>query len=164
MEARRIDKNATSQVRRTAVRQADAEHLPLIADPAAQHGAPKGDHGAVVLGIALVAQHHGMAVEDSGRGRAQGRDAAEIGLEAPRLATTYDLQIRDAIAAPVFVETPEHGTFVLFACDDQFANPLMAEPACGAVGVQRLFAGDAEPCLEAVPRVIDAGVDDFAVA
>ena len=48
--------------------------------------------------------------------------------------------------------------------DDQLAAVDVRHALLGAVGVERLAAGDAEPRHEAAGRIVDAGVDHLAVA
>ena len=52
----------------------------------------------------------------------------------------------------------------LAAGDDQLAAAPVRDAALGAIGVEHLAAGDAEPGLERARRVIDAGMDHLAVA
>ena len=48
--------------------------------------------------------------------------------------------------------------------DDEFSNPVVRDPVVRAILVKRLLAVNAQPGFQAVLRVIDSGVDDFAIA
>jgi hypothetical protein len=46
---------------------------------------------------------------------------------------------------------------------DELTEPLMRDAALAAIGVKTVASGNAEPCLQAALRIIDAGMDDFRI-
>ena len=65
---------------------------------------------------------------------------------------------------PVRARPVELGKLVVGGRDDQLATPIVVHTVARAVVIERVLAGDAEPRLEAVLRIIDSGVNDLRVA
>jgi hypothetical protein len=135
-----------------------------VLDPAADDGAVEGDGGAGVLRLALQAQHQPMAVDDAGRRRQQGGDAADRRLQAPRLRRLQPLQVGDAVDRGLALQGREVADLRGRGGDDQLADAAVADAARLAIVIEPLAPGHAQPCLPAAGRIVDAGVDDLAVA
>ena len=162
MEAGGVDQDAAADRGRLVA--ADIEFEPVRPDPAAQHRRAERDKGAGFLGLALVGEHQRVAVDDAGRGRQQRRDAVQLGFEALRLGGGQPFEIGDAVGAGRRLDLLDAGDFGLLGRDDQLAEPRVRHAALGAIGVEALAPGDAGHGLEAAGRVVEAAMDDLAVA
>ncbi len=143
---------------------ADAQREPVIGDPAAFDRRAEDHHGAGRLGIALIGEHQRMAVDDAGRGRDEAADRGERRLDPAQLVGADIFEIADAVGHRAGADAVEQGELAFLASDDQLAEPLVRHAALGAIGVEHLAPGDAGARLETALRIIDAGMDDLAVA
>jgi hypothetical protein len=105
-----------------------------------------------------------MAVDDAGRRREQGGVAFQRRLQGAGRVARQMLQVVDAVGAGTGGDGFEFVDLGRAGGDDQLAAAPVGNPAFGAVGIQLAPAGDAKPRLERAGRVVDAGVDHFAVA
>ena len=97
-------------------------------------------------------------------GDSSARSATQRGLERARLLAAQPDEIGDAVGLGLGFERSE---FVDLACvrrHQELAASLVRNAELSAKRVQHRFAVDAEPRLVEPRRIIDAGVDDFAVA
>ena len=74
------------------------------------------------------------------------------------------LQVRDAVGRGARGDGRQALRLVGRRGDDELAAPSERNAAFAAIGVERLAAGDAEARHQAAGGIVDAGVDDFAVA
>src|SRR6185312_12276915 len=129
-----------------------------------QDGRAIGDHRAMRLRLAEQAQHQIVAVDDAGGRRGESRDAAQLGLLAPDRLGIEEEEIGGTVGGGLGLDLMQQRNLLLGGGDDPFAGAAVAEAAARAVRIERLAAGDAERRLEAAGRIIEAGMDDLAVA
>ena len=132
--------------------------------PGVQQRRVKSVCRAGFLGVAAQRQHEGMAVDDAGGRREQGGIAVQRRLQGPRGFAGEGLQIEHAIGLGMGPDRLQLQGFLRRGCNDEFAAIAMRNAVIGAVLVKRLLAADAHPRHQAAGRIVDAGVDDFAVA
>ena len=135
----------------------------MVTGRALQRGV-EGDHAAGVLEVALVGQHQAVAVDDPGGRRPERSGAGELGLERLGAGGVPELEIGDAVLGCFLLDAVELGQLVLAGGDDQLAAIAVRDATAAAVVVEPPLALDAEPRLQAAGRVVDAGMDDLAVA
>src|SRR6185437_4328346 len=157
-----IDQHAAGEPHRLGA--ADFQLEPVGGGPAALDRRPADDHRASSLGVALIGEHQRMAVDDAGRGRDEAADRGEIRLKTAQRVGAEEFKIADAVRRRPLANAVEQRELALLAGDDELAEPLVLDAALGAIGIEHLAAGDAGARLEAAPRVVDAGMDDLAVA
>ena len=129
-----------------------------------ENGRLERDHGAVGLGVAAQRQHEGVAVDDAGRGRQQRPLRDQRGLERARLLAAEPDEIGDAVGLGLGFERGELVDLSRVHRHQELAASLVRNAELLAERVQHRFAVDAEPRLVEPRRIIDAGMDDFAVA
>ncbi len=134
------------------------------ANPPAEDRGAQRDRRTGSLGLALVGEHQRVAVDDPGRRRQEGRDAVQFRLEAPRLRRVEAFEIIDAIDARRVRNPVERRKLRLAGGDDDLAELRVREPMLAAIGVEATAALDAGRRLQAVLGIVDAAVDDLAVA
>ena len=122
------------------------------------------DHRAMGLGVAAQRQHERMAVDDAGRGRQQRTLRDQCGLERARLLAAEPREIGDSISLCLGFERSELVNLSRVHRHQELAATLVGNSELLAKRIQHRFALDAEPRLVEPRRIIDAGVDDFAVA
>src|SRR5260221_4240218 len=105
-----------------------------------------------------------MAVDDPGRGRDEAAERGERRLDPAKRVGAEEFEILDAVRRRLGADALEQAELALLAGDDELAQPFVRHAALGAIGVEHLAAGDAGARLETTPRIIDAGMDDLAVA
>jgi hypothetical protein len=116
------------------------------------------------LRIALERQHQGVTVDDAGRGRKQRAVRPERRLERADLCAAEPEEVVDAVRLRLCLERRKLGDLALVGGDDQLAAAPVLHAVLAAEAVKHHLALDAEPGLGKAGRVIDASVDDFAVA
>ena len=157
-----IDEEAAPQRRRLGA--ADRELEPALAHPARQHRRAKRHSGARRLSLALIGEHQRVAVDDPGQRRQQRRDAVEFGFETLRLGLAQPFEIGDTVGARRGRDLFDPRDLGLAGGDDQLAEPGMRHAVLAAIGVEGLAAGDAAGRLHAALRIVEAAMDDLAVA
>ena len=125
----------------------------------------EGDHRAVVLRLALVAQHQRVAVDDPGRGREEPGHPAQPRLERAgagrrRGARGRRRRCRGRPGRCPRARPPAPASVATMILPSRRCGT----PCAAAVGVEHRLAGDAEPRLGRALRIVDAGVDDLGVA
>lgn len=131
---------------------------------AAHHRAFKRDHGAMVFGIALISQHDAVAVDNAGRWRHQGGGAGQRRFHLPRGVAADFIEIIDPVVGGLHFDVGKGLDFLFTGGDDQLAAIGVRDTVGLAIFVELPFSGNAESRLQAILGVVDAGVDDFAVA
>ena len=105
-----------------------------------------------------------MAVHDTGAGRKQGRFTFQIRLHGARLRTREQRQVGYTVGQPGSTNTSQLSILIRRRRHDQFAAALVADRAFFAIGVQQILAAHAQLRLERSLRVINAGMDNLAIA
>jgi hypothetical protein len=96
-------------------------------------------------------------------GESRARSALSAGSRVRLLACQPD-EIVDSISLRLGFEGCKLCDLAVVGCDDKLAAAPMRHAVVAAEGVQHRLALDAEPRLEETGRVVDASVDDLAVA
>ena len=122
------------------------------------------ERAAGVLEVAQVGEHQRMAVDDAGHRGEQRRFAREGRLELARFGAAQPAQAFDAVAERAPLDRAQRLDLRRRRRDDELAAAPMADAARLAIGIEQAPAGDAEPRLQRAGRVVEAGVDDLAVA
>ena len=143
---------------------ADAQHEAAVARGRTFDRRTQDHRAAGVLEIALERQHEGVAVDDAGDGREQRRLAPECRLELARLGTAQPAQAAHAVRGRASLDRLQRLDLRRRRRDDELAAAAMADAARLAIGIERFAAGDAEGRLERPGSVVEAGMDDLAVA
>ena len=128
-------------------------------DRRAQH-----DGAARMFEIALQRKHQRMAVDDAARRRKQRRIAAQLGFERNRLCGAQQREIVDAVRACALHESFQRGNLFGRGRDDELSAATVGDAVRRAVRVELLASGDAQPGLQRPRRVVEPGMDHFAVA
>ena len=136
---------------------------PFLA-PQASDERMKGDDAASRLQISQKRQHQGMGIDDAGGGRPQCSDGANLRLHRRNLAGADDLQIMHAGVRAAGPDGLEPADLRLVSGDDQLAAAGMGDASFGQIGIEPVLAGHAEPRLQRTLRIVEAGMDDLAVA
>src|SRR4029078_10882555 len=105
-----------------------------------------------------------MLVDDAAGRAVQGGGATHLRFHAERLAGRDPANTFHAVGARAFQEVVEYVFLVGAAGDDELAAVLVIDAALLAVGIQRPVPRHAEARLETARRVVQASVDDAAVA
>ena len=143
---------------------------PVSIDEPALVGAPREDrrlerdHRAMGLGVAAQGDHEGVGVDDPGRGRQQRALRVERGLERARLRAAQPDEIGHAVGLGLGFERGELADFSLVHRHQELAASLVGHAELLGERVEHRLALDAEPRLVEPGRIIDAGMDDFAIA
>src|SRR5581483_6842000 len=103
-------------------------------------------------------------VGDRGRRRVQPRDAGRVRLDLAQLVALDPAQAGDAVRGRAPLELAQAVELRRVERDDELAARLQRDRALLAVGAEQLHAAPAERRLQRPRRVVDAGVDDAAVA
>ena len=130
----------------------------------AQHGGLANQGRPMGLRIAQQAQHIGVAVDDAGGGGEEGADAGERGLQSLRLHRAQQLHILHAIDGGPRADACELLQLRRIGRHDQLAAAPVRQAALAEIFVERPAALHAEAGHEAAMGIIDARVDDLAVA
>ena len=121
-------------------------------------------HAACVFESALQGQHQCVAVDDAGAGGVQCRRTVQRGLHGTCLGAFKPAQVVDAIGLGLACNGLELAALRLIRCHDELATALMGNAAFTAVGVETLPAFDAQTGFQRTFGIVNAGVDDLAVA
>ncbi len=121
------------------------------------------EHGARVEGLAQEVVHEPVGVHDAGLGRPERADRGDGRLERVRLRRGEARQ-RDAVAERGRGDRVEDRQFLGPRGRDELAGLRVGNRVAKAQVVDALPALDAEPRLEAARGIVDAGMDDLAVA
>ena len=149
---------------RVGIGAADREFEAGVLDPPRQYRGAQHDEGTRGLGIALVAEHQRVAVDDPGRRRTECGGAAQRRFETLGGCATQPFEVVDAVLPCRRRDRFEAIEFGFVGGDDQFAEPRVRYAALAAIGVEELAALNTPLHLEASRRVIDPAVDHLAVA
>ena len=124
----------------------------------------QGQQAARVLQIAQQGQHQSVAVHDAGGRRLHRRHAGQSGLERTGLFAADQAQVVHPVDQALGHDPVQIGHLGLARRHDQLAAALVADAALGAVGIELVAPLNAQPRLQRALRVIQAGMDHFAVA
>ena len=105
-----------------------------------------------------------MAVDDAGGGRQQRGVAGQRGLQRLGLGLGQQAQVRHTVGGGALLNGAQFIDLGGAGGHDQLAAALVADAALRAVVVQHLPALHAQPRLQRTLRVVNAGVNHFAVA
>ena len=117
-----------------------------------------------VFGVGQQGQHQRVAVDDAGGRRSERGDAGECRFQLAHGVAVEQFELAGAAGQGVAADLLEPADLAVAGGDDQLAAAVVGDRAGHTVGVQGIATGDAQPRLEAARRVVEAGVDDFAVA
>ena len=131
---------------------------------AGDDGRLEREHRAMRLGVAQQGEHEGVAVDDAGRRGQKRALGCERRLERPRLLSGEPNEVADAVGLALGLERGELFRLGFARRDDQLAATPVRDAVVAAECVQQGLALDAQPCFYQPSRVVDAGVDDLAVA
>ncbi len=162
VEAGAVDEHAAGKAHGFGA--ADLEHEAVLSQRTAFDGGAEDDHRAGRLGLALIGQHEGMAVDDAGRGREKAAQRGEGRLQAPQLAGIERHEVLDAVRGGARPNAVQERQLLLGTGDDQLAEALVRHAMRRAIGIEAALALDAGQRLEAVLRIVDPGMDHLAVA
>ena len=162
VKARRIDQEPALELHRFVA--ADIERDAGGLDPAAQNRRAIGDGRAGSLGVAEIGEHQGVAVDNAGRRRVKGAQAAQLRLYRPRLRRLDPGEIGDPIALGLAHDSAERRHFLLGARHGQLPEPLVRHAMLGAIGIEQVAALDAKPRLQTAVRIVQPGMNHLAVA
>src|SRR5712664_1044522 len=132
--------------------------------PGVQQRRVKGTCRAGSFGVAAQRQHEGVAVDNAGGRREQGGVAVQRRLQCARGIAGEGLQIEHAVGFGVSPDRLQPQGFLRRCCDDQLAAIAMRNAVIRTVFIEGTLTADAHPRHQAAGRIIDAGVDHFAVA
>ena len=135
----------------------------LAADDTGDTGAAsKG--GAVGLCAGQQGLQVGVRIEDAGGRRQQRLGAGERGFEVVCCGTGEVREVVDAVGRRGLGDGVEHRYLAVVGGEDEFSQALERYLVLFAEGVEAVFAFHAEAGFEGAGGIIEAGVDDFAVA
>jgi hypothetical protein len=118
----------------------------------------------MVLGLALIGEHQAVAVDDPGGRRVQRRHAAQRRLHRFRFIGRQQAQITHSVGRRLRLDLVQCHDLLRRGGDNQLAAAAVGDAALLAVSVQQRPAFHTQECLRRAGRIVDAGVDDFAVA
>src|SRR5262249_22221951 len=128
-----------------------------------RHAAFTNQRRAVMLGLAEQRKHVRVRVDDPGQRRMERAHAVELRFEGHGLRFRQLFEL-DAVARGSGFDLRELGELSLGRCDDQLAATAMVYIPGLAVLVELVAPGDAEARLERAARIVDAGMNDLAIA
>ncbi len=105
-----------------------------------------------------------MAVDDAGRRRQQRSFALQRRLEIARLGAAQQAQAFHPIGRGTLLDRAQPLDLLRRGRDDELAAAPVADPVRLAVRIEQAAAPDAQLRLQRPGCVVEAGVDDFAVA
>src|SRR6516165_6609274 len=105
-----------------------------------------------------------MAVDDAGLRRRQSGDAGKLRLERARGIAADHLQAFNTVGQSLREQRFDLGQLVLVGGDDQLAALVVRNSMRGAEVIEHASAAHAVLGARGVGRIIDAGVNDLAVA
>eukprot|EP00964_Phaeocystis_antarctica_P031016 scaffold17561_cov71-Phaeocystis_antarctica.AAC.1 len=146
----------------TAATAATAKHT------AARHWRVEHHSGSVRLRVALQRQHQLVSIHNPRRGRDEAAHAAQLRLELCHLVRLEQAQrlvvTVDTIGLRALAQRLESRQLARIRGHNQLAAPAVSDPVLLAEAVQLAAPLHARARLEASGLVVDAGVDDPAVA
>ena len=122
------------------------------------------DHAAAILEVALEREHVAMAVDDAGFRRIHRESAGERGLEPPRRGALDHLDPFDAVDRGLLDDRFEPNGFGIVGGHDELAALAVRHAMRGAEVVEHPPPAGTMIRPLGAGRVIEAGVDDLAVA
>ena len=128
------------------------------------HGRDQRQQATRVFHVALQGEHQAVAVYDTRAGREQRGFAGQRGLQCLGLGGAEFLQVVHAVGGGLGHDAVERQHLLGAGGHDQLAQALVRHTALGAIGIQHVLALHAQPRLERACRVVNARVDDLAVA
>ena len=143
---------------------ADRQHDRAAADFAALERRAEGERGAMGLGIALQGEHESMAVDDARRGRQQADMAGERRLQPRQIGAFEQREVFDAIGFGAGFDRQNLRALRLVGGDENLAAAPERHAMIFAEAIEHLPSLDAGPRLQRSRRIIEAGMDDLAVA
>src|SRR5690606_12127669 len=143
---------------------ADAQQDAFGQDLARKNGGAQGQQAAGGFQVALQGEHQAMAVDDAGGGRFQCGHALQRRLARPCPGGVQPAQVVHAVGGRRRADAVQGADLFFPGGDDELAAARVGYAVGCAVVVQGLAALDAQPGLERAARVVETGVDDFAVA
>jgi hypothetical protein len=124
----------------------------------------EGEHRAVIDGLVAVAVDQRVDVDDPGGRRPQPGDRADPGLTPPDRRRIDELDVTRSVGERLAMDRLELSDLGVIGGDQDLAAAPVRQPEPRAALVQLIATGDAQPRLEAAGRIVQAGVDDAAVA
>ena len=121
-------------------------------------------HRAGILGVTLQRDHEVVAVDDPGCRRQKSAGAQQVWFQGDCLGGGQDAHALDAVDLRSLLDAGQHRVFLRIGRHDQLAAIDVGHTFLGAVGVKLAAAGDAKSSHQAVGGVVDAGMNDLAVA
>ena len=146
------------------LRATDVQIDAVASNASALHRAAQCDRRAARFRVALVGEHQAMAVDDACRWREKCGDAGEFRLHGERLCLGQRLQIADPVGLGLGAEFFQRGPLPVLGGDDELAAAPVRDAVLFAIAIERELARNAQLRLQRPRRVIDAGMDDLAVA
>ena len=143
---------------------ADADPPEAAVAPGSPKGAAQGQGGAGAFGFAQQGQHEAVAVHDAGGRGEQGGAAAQGRFQGPGLGGVETVQVRYAVGLALALQGVEAGFLGRRGGDDELAAGPVGHLVGAAEFVEQFPPPQAQGRLMGAARVVEAGVDDFAVA
>ena len=161
-EARRIDHDTCGNLRR--IRSSSLNDQPPCGGSAGNHRRLQSQHRIVPLRVAQQSQHEGVGIDDARRRRKQRLRYGKRRFESARLIAAEPGQIHDAVGLGLLLDGRKISDFAFGRRRQYFAAAPVRYAIFSAKSVKHRLALDAQACLVETGRVVDAGVNDFAVA
>src|SRR6266851_5244959 len=131
----------------------------------------EGDHfcalddvRALAGGEAGVGAHEIFGGDDAGGGDVERGDAGDVRLAGTNLVGADEAQAFDTVLLVILFQRVQGGFFVRVSGYDEFSGVAEGDIVFGAELIHQAVAFDAEAGFEGIFRVVDAGVNDAAVA
>jgi len=128
------------------------------------HGRDQRQQTACVFHVALQGEHVAVTVNHPGAGREQRRFARQRRLQRLGPGSREFLQVVHAVGGGLGHDAVQRQHLFRRRGHDQLAQLPVRHTALGAIGVEHLLALHTQPRLERTRGVINARVDDLAVA
>ena len=140
-------------------------HQPVRRDmPHALDARFEGDAAAVIFQFAPQRQHVSVAVDDAGFRRRQRADAGKLRFERARGVAADHLQAFDAVLQALRQQRLHLAEFRVAGRDNELAAFVVGYAMRGAEVVEQAAAARAVAGAQRAGRIVDAGVNDLAVA
>ena len=130
----------------------------------ARTGTPVRMVGPESGGFAGQPPGHLAEVDHRGAGRVQGGDPLHVRLQLRQLLAADHPHPRHPVGQGPLVDGPQPAQLTLVEGDHHLAALVVGQAVAGAELAQQLHAAPAQPGLERPGHVVEAGVDDPAVA
>jgi hypothetical protein len=161
-ESARVDDRACEQLDRLVA--ADAQHDAVARHRRAFDRRAHDERSARAFEVAEVGEHQRMAVDDPGDRREQRGFGIERRLERACLRAAQPAQSFDAVGERARFDRPKRLDLRGARGDDELAAAPVADAVRFAVRIEQPPPRDAQRRLQRAGRVVEAGVDDLAVA